>query len=154
MGPNDQGLQWHETHWSQAQQSPPLVSPNIDEMMYSSHSPVRPTRQNTRHTSNMSTGYRSDISEIGSSDPGLPTHNRQLSDNSVSDAASVRGPQDGSNIETSNREHTSTALSVMSGRITTVREVEEHNAAETAVGPLDEELDGLQQQSNHLTELE
>ncbi|KUL85884.1 hypothetical protein ZTR_06378 [Talaromyces verruculosus] len=154
MGPNDQGLQWHETQWSQPQKSPPLVSPNIDGMMYGSQSPTRPTHQNTRHTSNMSTGYRSDISEIGSSDPGQPAHNRQLSDNSVSDAASVPGSQDGSNVETSNREYTATTSATMSGRITTVREVEEHNATETAVSPLVEEHDGIQRQRNHLTELE
>jgi hypothetical protein len=152
MGPNDQGLQWHETHWSQPQQSPPLVSPNIDGLMYS-QSPTRPTHQNTRHTSNLSTGYRSDISEIGSSDPGRPAHNRQLSDNSVSDAVSLPGSQDGSNMESSNREHASTAVTTMSGRITTVREVEEHNTTENVVSPLREEFAGTQRQHN-VTELE
>jgi hypothetical protein len=154
MGPNDQALDWHEPHWSQPQQSPPLVSPNIEELMHSSHSPVRPTHQNTRHTSNMSTGHRSDISEIGSSDPGRPAHNRQLSDNSVSDATSLPGSQDGSNVETSNREHTTISIGTMSGRISTVREVEEHNTADDVVSPLlGEENDGIQRQHN-LTELE
>lgn len=102
----------------------------------------------------MSTGYRSDISEIGSSDPGRPAHNRQVSDNSISDVASVPGSQDGSNVETSNREYTTTTSGTMSGRITTVREVEEHTATETVVSPLLEEHDGVQRQRNHLTELE
>lgn len=102
----------------------------------------------------MSTGYRSDISEIGSSDPGRPAHNRQVSDNSVSDVTSVPGSQDGSNVESSNREYTATNSATMSGRITTVREDEEHNATEIVVSPLVEEHDEIQRQRNHLTELE
>lgn len=172
---NDHAQPWSELHWSQPERSPPLVSPNIDGLIYNNHydgglpSPgpsvesglARPTQQNIRHTSNYSSGHRSDefnISEIGSSDLGRPAHLRQTSDNSVSDANSIPASQEGSATDLPTREQTTTTtmttgVATRRDRFSTVDEIDETDPPERITAPL-REYYGNPHAQNNSTELE
>lgn len=126
MSQDAQSLRGNEGQWSYSPRSPQLVSPNIDEMMGSGPSPVRPRPPNFRHTSsNLSTGHLSDdstLSEMGPSEPSRPPQSSHASGNSTSDQASAAVLETSSQLEGTSREWTSTATEGMSRRISTVLE--------------------------------
>lgn len=126
MSQDAQSLRGNEGQWSYSSRSPQLVSPNIDELMGSGPSPVRPRPPNFRHTSsNLSTGHfnhDSTLSEMGPSEPSRPPQSSHASDNSTLDQASVAVLETSSQLESTSREWASTAIESMSRRISTVLE--------------------------------
>ncbi|KAH8701598.1 hypothetical protein BGW36DRAFT_404554 [Talaromyces proteolyticus] len=92
---------WSRSSWSHSEVSPPLASPSIGELMerdpldsalptpQSAIGPptMRPTLAHTRHISDRSD--ETSVSELEAPSPRRPAHNRQGSDNSVSDANSI-----------------------------------------------------------------
>ncbi|CRG87843.1 Cytochrome c oxidase subunit 1 [Talaromyces islandicus] len=140
---------WSRSSWSQPEISPPLVSPNIGELMerdpLDSNSTLptpasavgpptmRPTQSRTRRISDRSDG--TSISELDASDSGRPPHSRQLSDNSISDV----GASDGNSVQTSSGMERR-PQSPGAGHIQTVHEVEEPNGVNTVRGQGPSEL--------------
>lgn len=131
--------------WSQPEISPPLVSPNIGELMdrdpqdsalptpASAVGPpkMRPTQSRTRRISDRSD--ETGISELDASDSVRPPHSRHLSDNSISDDTSLGGASEGNSVQTGSAGERR-PQSPGTARIQTVHEVDEPNGSSTVRG--------------------
>lgn len=128
--------------WSQPELSPPLVSPNIGELMdrdpldsalptpASAVGPptMRPTQARTRRISDRSD--ETGVSELDASDSVRPPHSRHMSDNSISDDTSLGGASEGGSVQTGFAGERR-PQSPSTARIQTVHEVDEPNSSST-----------------------